>query len=248
LFGVSLGLALFAGLGAFGIWTEISSQHSPHNQTDRRASNHADAEIDPRKPDERIADYTLWLERFTGLLALITTVQIGFLIRADRTARTSADAAKLAAEVIPKIERAYIFVKVQLRDAPSPFPEITIDVGFYNHGKTPALITKLRAYPAILTTAPQRLNEFPGSENEVPQGLAVTAGGVYWTTVAQVVDQESYGQIKSGEITLFCVGRIEYDDILGSHNETGFCWQFFDDSIRGYGFTICPHTKLNYYT
>lgn len=140
--GTALGLALFLGLGTFGIWSEISSQHHPTSQAPHRASDSAKPYIDPRSSEERIADYTLWLERFTGLLALVSAVQIFFLIRADRTARISADAAKTAAEAIPLLERPYIFVyEIAFHRNPGRItnpPWITYTVS--NNGKLAAVI------------------------------------------------------------------------------------------------------------
>ena len=48
--------------------------------------------------DEQIALYTRWLALFTGALAIVSMWQGIFLIRADRTANTTADAARVAAE------------------------------------------------------------------------------------------------------------------------------------------------------
>lgn len=183
-----------------------------------------------------------------GVMALIAGAGLYYIgHKQARLTKISADAAREAAEALPKIERAYVFAEVLLRKVSSPFPEIPIDVCFHNHGKTPALITKLRAYPAILDSTPNALNEFPGSENTLPQGLVITANGDYWEHTPIKMSGEEWTNLKSLNKTLFCIGRIEYDDVLGRHRETGFCWHFFDDA-RGYGFTISPNTKLNYYT
>ena len=108
-----LGLALFAGLGAFGIWTEISSQHNPASQAPRHSRDNAQTDIDPRTSEERIADYTLWLERFTGLLVIVSAVQIAFLISADKTARTAADAAKTAADAaLAALDRPWLYLEI----------------------------------------------------------------------------------------------------------------------------------------
>jgi hypothetical protein len=95
--GAALGLAFFLGLGAFGIWTEMSSQHKLEAQAPHSSREKAKTEVDPRTSEERIADYTLWLERFTGLLALVSFVQIAFLLRADKMTRIAAGAAEKAA-------------------------------------------------------------------------------------------------------------------------------------------------------
>jgi hypothetical protein len=245
--GAALGLALFAGLAAFGIWTEISSQHSPASQTPRRGDENAKTEIRPQSPDETIALYTEVLAWFTGILAFVSALQITFLIRADRTARTSADAARLAAEALPKIERAYVFAEVILKMIVNGGSLFEIDICFRNHGKTPALISRIRCYPVLSTEPPRRLSDFPGSTNRLPQGLVIKADGVYWENIPKQLTTEETVKVHAQTETLFCVGEIEYLDILGKQHVTGFCWHFFQDS-RGYGFTISPNTELNYHT
>src|SRR5579863_4134679 len=72
---------------------ELSSQ-PPHNGAPEQTNQTAQQYIDPRSPEQRLADYTFWLERFTGALVVISAIQILFLLRSDSTARTAANAAK----------------------------------------------------------------------------------------------------------------------------------------------------------
>src|ERR1700676_2573469 len=48
--------------------------------------------------EAKVALYTLWLALSTGALVIVSSVQIGFLIRADRFARIAASAAQQSAE------------------------------------------------------------------------------------------------------------------------------------------------------
>jgi hypothetical protein len=57
------------------------------------------AQSSQKSADDRIVNYTLWLMIFTGVLAVVSAVQIGFLIRADKTARISAEAAKKSVDI-----------------------------------------------------------------------------------------------------------------------------------------------------
>ena len=52
------------------------------------------------------------------------------------------------------------------------------------------------------------------------------------------------------EKNLYCVGMIEYKDILGDTRETGFCWEFrMVRSLNSQGhFVFCRNSKLNYTT
>lgn len=56
------------------------------------------ANIQPSAED-RVADYTMWLTIFTAVLAAVSIVQICFLLRSDKTARISSEAAKKSAEI-----------------------------------------------------------------------------------------------------------------------------------------------------
>jgi hypothetical protein len=155
--GAALGLTFFLGLGAYGIWSEISSRDGQTHQAPKHASDETKTNIDPRPPEERIADYTLWLERFTGLLALVSTVQIFFLIRADRTARISADAAKAAADAaLLALDRPWLHIESLRNILTNPTPQTERPIAGFkitNHGKAPASILSIKA---ILFYSPGR--------------------------------------------------------------------------------------------
>jgi hypothetical protein len=89
LFGV---LVAVYGLAIWGS-TQIPTNPAAHGA--ERASQKEEPKV---SADERVASYTGWLALLTGLLVAVTSGQIGFLIRADKTARISADAAKTAAD------------------------------------------------------------------------------------------------------------------------------------------------------
>jgi hypothetical protein len=57
-----------------------------------------------RTLDDPVAFYTFVLAIFTAVLAIVAFTQIGFLIRSDKTARVAADAAKLSADAIVRVE------------------------------------------------------------------------------------------------------------------------------------------------
>lgn len=114
-FGVAMASLIYLSAAASFILIE---QQAPAQS---RANEHTNANVDQRKPDERIADYTLWLERFTGLLAFVGAAQLWFLIRADRTARISADAANVSAKAATRtFEREEALIRAQLHAAMRP--------------------------------------------------------------------------------------------------------------------------------
>jgi ABC-type Fe3+ transport system permease subunit len=102
--GAACALAALIALASYGLW--LSTHQSPNQETASHSEQRARQDIGPQSPDERIAFYTEVLAWFTGILAIVSAVQGFFLYRADRTARTSADAAKLAAQAAQKSAEA----------------------------------------------------------------------------------------------------------------------------------------------
>jgi len=99
-FGVLLAVAIFA------MGMTFSSTIFPPNQTsEREGSTNNSKEKSPKigdteSADDRIAKYTLWLAILTGALVVVSGFQGYFLIRADRTARITADATGKMAEAV----------------------------------------------------------------------------------------------------------------------------------------------------
>ena len=56
----------------------------------------------PEKTDERIADYTGWLAILTGALAVVSLIQIFFVIRAENLTRRSVNATNALASAATK--------------------------------------------------------------------------------------------------------------------------------------------------
>jgi hypothetical protein len=121
-------IALFACLVVgFGWLDRTSSLQSPNQSAIEKAGNqahkHASVIALPKSPDERIADYTWWVAAFTFSLTLVSAFQIFFLIRADKTARETADAAKRNADALISSERAHLYVVIEssnLQDSIGP--------------------------------------------------------------------------------------------------------------------------------
>jgi hypothetical protein len=89
--GAALGLAFFVGLGAFGIWSEISSQPSQVPQH-RATPKEAKRQSNQRGPGEVLLDFvfhdgittfTLLLALFTGTLVWVAIIEIRYLRRAE---------------------------------------------------------------------------------------------------------------------------------------------------------------------
>ncbi len=126
-------LALLVAWVAFGSW--YSSPYFPPNTQTVNGSyygtDNSSASGASPKADDRIAEYTWWVAAFTCVLAVVSSFQIFFLIRANRTAQ-------IAAEHIPRVERGYI-----VGGGPSPVGNGFACIDIANYGKTVAILTKV---------------------------------------------------------------------------------------------------------
>src|ERR1700733_5590349 len=188
---------------------------------------------------------------FAGAVALFTLalVAVGAVQAAqlNRTVRATRD----AAAALPKIERAYVFVDVQMPAAPTLTPKGTaqshLRVDITNHGRTPAFLDQIRAVAHVTTTRPDKL---PTTDDDrpLPSGFALKAGTRYPQNVYFRVSQDEWTDVVglNGPM-LFCYGRIQYRDALGGRRETGFCMEYQERSDFK-GFQLSPDTPLNYWT
>src|SRR3977135_3886807 len=100
--GPAWALAVLCAVAAYGLLTRASfiappeKRAPPHSY--EKPQHKGPGVTAERKSDDKIADYTWWLTFFTAVLGGASIFQAYFLIRTDKTARTSADAAKLAAD------------------------------------------------------------------------------------------------------------------------------------------------------
>jgi hypothetical protein len=197
------------------------------------------------KPDDRIAEYTLWLAVLTGGLVLVSAGQGYFLLRADRTARMSAEAAQAQTHNFTKLERPYIYVfnpeGLGLEsNREDPFYFVKYQVA--NYGKTPATIDgvfigisvgslpdesyqvgpwhELRVSPIM--TPDQKST---GLTAAVPETVAI---GEYAgentppTPAPDLTDEEEF----------FFRVLIKYHGPFSRGHETSVCWRWDSASLR----------------
>jgi hypothetical protein len=256
---IVLGALMATAVFAMGM-VFYSSRHPPQQSEQqssaKRPAKKADNVSDAEKADDRIARYTLWLAVLTGGLVLMAGIQGYFLLRADKTARISADAARISAEAakasaesVPNVERAYVFLRIerisfQLRriDTPSmrsPASSLSARFNFVNHGKTPAVIREIRAGVRRL---PGDLPEdawveearFPLAVNVLGSGQAFEGGGF------QVGDEEAMTDdaadlITAGGLFIYFYGHLVYQDVFGNDRETQFCWRLTREHLEEWG-------------
>jgi len=238
--GAALGLAFFVGLGIFAVWSEISSHHYRSTTAPHRRDDNAETQVDTRKPDERLADYTLWLERFTGLLVLVSAIQIGFLIGADRTARRSADAAKLAADaatatVDTMIDSQRPWVGLLTVSANGPIDATVI---IKNSGQTPA--RHMRAHFVGSIEPAGRPPPFPDLAAIPPKPLFPGTEDQYRPFTIRGLQQEHLVNLRDGVEISWVIGRIEYIGARGNACWTTICTRWDGESRR-----FVPHETGN---
>jgi hypothetical protein len=185
--------------------------------------------------DHSLSIATIWLAILTAVLAVIAFFQLWLFLRqlrlaerAARDAEVAANAAKASAEILPKIERAYVFVEVFIGDVTiierNFHYSVAIKVRFTNHGKTPAILTKVRAYAVFSDDSPSKLIDSDRADRQVPEGLVIGAGGDYELDLPQDLTQQDWADLHDVIRRPYLVGVVEYKDVMGATHHTGFCW------------------------
>ena len=136
LMGIALGGSLFWGAYGPNVTNDALEHLTPSEIESRPHPTKEETEA-------ALARYTLWLAILTGGLVVVSAGQGFFLLRADKTARITAEAAQAQALNFSKLERPYLYVfnpkGLKLKeDVEDPFFYVEYDVA--NYGKTPATI------------------------------------------------------------------------------------------------------------
>lgn len=211
--------------------------------------------------EKALTDYTGLLAWFTGALFVATfftagfgAVQILFLVRADKTARISADAAKLAADTSVAAERAYLILEPGSegpainRPADNEMSHVfrfAVPYEIKNYGKTPAVIKGIYREAAYSRDS----NPHAFKRKIVPFGIEVPVAsngtGKYFATLR--IKGADIVHALEGEGRIFLICCIAYDDIFGKETrETAFCLQYSPE--QGDFTSVWPDRSLNYRT
>jgi hypothetical protein len=185
---------------------------------------------------------------FAGAVALFTLALVVVGVIQAMQLRRTVDATREAAVALPNIERAYVFIRVLMKDAPmlsdKGTAQSSLIVEIANHGRTPAILEQINAVAGPLDKRPQEL--IVPELTELPPGLVIAPSTTYELTVRYRVSAEEWQKIIGLSLALVCFGRIRYRDVLMNHRETGFCWEYQQrDDFRG--LQISPDTPLNYW-
>lgn len=212
------------------------------------------------------AFFTLVVGLFTGALWLSTNklwrsaemqIETNRQIAADQMQQTrvsnaqairAANAAVKSTEHLNRIERAYLFLAMEVTsgififDPTLPDTVSHIEFGFKNHGKTPATIDELHVmakfwrdgWPAIAAA----------DKMTVQKGWAVSAGETqdgYSIKFRLRSDEIERARAQKGYILFW--GKVVYSDVFGDTHESGWCraynfpaegWQFAGDQTLDY--------------
>jgi hypothetical protein len=190
---------------------------------------------------------TIALAFIASVQAVLFVWQLRLMRESTKVAADSAKAALAQAEAVKLSERAYVFVEIVItygHAAPGVVNPIQMKVQACNYGKTPAIVTKIRAYADVRagTDVPQTLVQHDAAEQRLPPGLGIAAGGHYDVDVAKTLPSYEAESVNGGSRTLYCVGAVEYHDIMHTVHETSFCWQYVP---RSAAFLISRDSGLN---
>jgi hypothetical protein len=215
----------------------------PRPAADASAPSNADA-AGPGSSVDR------WMTLLIGSLAAVGAIQVIMFwwqlqvlkkslrdnSEMSKAARESADAAKASADLAQKMERAFVTAEVTPAALPLASPqrawaeddttEVSANVVVRNHGRTPAIIRGIHINPVVAFSPPATTQAFLGGpQRSLPPALAIVASGTYEVVVKRAIPRLLWQDAVNGKKTLFCGGKIEYDDVLGQRHETTFCWE-----------------------
>jgi hypothetical protein len=259
-------IALFACLV---LWCGWQSKYS--------SSAHPIKEPEASTSKNQQSQWEKWREPITIVTVLLVIVGLGQLglfwrqltfirdslgdaKKAAEAAKEAADAAKISADHIPRVERAYLFlaltIKQDLREYSVSTNEThsTIKFNFHNHGRTPAIMKELHGMAKYLPGQQWPAMAIAGKQT-VQTGVVVSGNSTiseddYSIKFSLTKQEREAAAAGKGRILFW--GKIIYSDVFGNSRETGWCRQFHEDKeardAGGAGFYFGGDETLNYYT
>ncbi|HMK80092.1 MAG TPA: hypothetical protein VK438_10605 [Xanthobacteraceae bacterium] len=214
---------------------------------DANAAGKEDAAQKYAGEDIKITDKLIAL--FTLALVIVGGLQAYYLWGTVEATRNLAGATKVAAEHIPRVERAYLFLWHELKhnstpnaDGALPGEILEIQFAFRNQGKTPAILRRIDVDIRVVDKIPTELRDTGALD--MPTGLVLSSDEkTPFFPRRQLILPEQWADIHKRKKILLFLGVVKYKDVFGSPHETGFCFDW-----DGSGFSPAPTDKLNYYT
>jgi hypothetical protein len=206
--------------------------------------------------------FTLLLVCATVAQILLFYSQLKIMRRGLRDSAKSAQAAMLAskaakesADTLRKVERAHVFVQVEL-DHPNTSlgtsangrSRVRAKVTFRNEGRTPAQLERIRATAVIADAVPMVLIQTENSAQTLPVGLVLAAGGELVDGAFTQLSDEDIAQMRNGDRTVYFMAVVDYMDVTGTRCSTGFCWNLQDMGHGDFRPVLTRGTPLNFRT
>jgi hypothetical protein len=239
-FGALLTVAIFA------MGFVVASSMPPQSQQIEKV-DHPEAANDgvERTAEKQIAYYTKWLAWFTLALVAVSGIQGYFLLRADKTARIAADAARDQTLNFAKLERPYLYIfnasglKID-HDQEDPFYYLKYSVA--NYGKTPARIESA-SIGINVGVEPKQPDAVVGWHDFLVSPLFVTGErrDNPSESVPEGIEIGEYGDENigpydvpalKGEEQFFFWIKIKYGGPFSKDHETSACWRWDSNSHR----------------
>jgi hypothetical protein len=171
---------------------------------------------------------------FNCLLVAIGALQGGALIYTALVTNKAANAAKDAAEALPTVERAYIFIVAELKysDPINTKDErsvcssrLRVEFRLENHGKTPAVINSIDAQLRVWSEEPDNTRHIP---SVILPNETIIKSGDSWTPPNSPlnfgVDEAMADAIANQTAVIWFYGSILYQDMFGNDRVTRFRW------------------------
>ena len=188
---------------------------------------------------------------FTALLTYVVYLQWLWMSRQERVLQDSVNVAKSAAEAIPKIERAYVFLDRVNTESTSTIVTtggsskrlISISFDLRNHGKTPAILKEVFAEVRLCND----FSEATGAIGQFfPPGIIISTTDFHKFECGAEVDAEEFDLAASlGKSMLLLFGSVRYADVLHQDRVTAFCWKY-DFTSKLFNLSLDP--DHNYWT
>lgn len=171
---------------------------------------------------------------FTALFTIILALST---IALWTSTKEAADAARDAAEALPALERAYLFIEPEIafstRSLKNDIPNIArfenrawVQYQFVNHGKTPAIIVSLQVNFDLLSDAPDNCEHRPNllltSEMVVKSSEYTDARTI---ELGRLLTNSESDALKAGHVSFWFYGSVIYLDIMGKSHTTRFRWR-----------------------
>lgn len=186
-----------------------------------------------------MAQAAFWMVMLTLIQVVIGSFGIFYIRETLRETARAAKAAQASAEVIPRLERSYIFVESELgtdsiksvlnvigngKNSFYKFPHFTFHLR--NNGRTPASISRIRAGAKYGPAS-----DPPLYEQDITYSVHSLAAGGKTPTYRAVFDPDDatpsmLPEVYSGTNTFRLYVRVEFEDVFGASYTTSWYWHY----------------------